>query len=154
MVDAAATPAAAATLSQLVIRAVDAPVLGTTTDVITGSKVYGVYIKAICASNDPIDIGVIPRVYLMIWKNPGDNLTAPTITSVGSSDNKRFVLHQEMTMIENKGQGSNPKTLFDGVVKIPKGFNRFGPNDALRIVVQSVGLDIAFCFQAHFKEFR
>ncbi len=136
------------------MRAVDAPVLGTVTDVVTGSKVYGVYLKVVTASNDAIDLGVVPRVYMMVWKNPGDNLTAPTITSVGSSDNKRFVLHQEMNMIENKGQGSNKTVVFDGVIKIPKGYSRFGPQDVLRMDFQSVGLDVVLCFQCHFKEFR
>ncbi len=154
MVDLSATLAAATTLSQVVIIAKDAPVLANTTEVVTGSKVYGIYLKCEVASNEAIDLGAIPNVYLIVWKNPGGNLSTPNPAAVGINDNKKFVIHQEMVMIENKGQGSNGRILFNGVIKIPKGYSRFGPNDNLTIGIRSNALDIAFCLQVHYKEFR
>ncbi len=59
-----------------------------------------------------------------------------------------------MSMIENKGQGSNPRTLFNGVVVIPKGMRRMGPGDLWVMQFISISLDIVLCIQAHYKEFR
>ncbi len=106
------------------------------------------------ASNEAISLGAIPNFYIAIWKNPGDNLTRPVANAVGANDIKRFVIHQEMSMIENKGQGSNPRTIFNGVVVIPKGMRRNGPDDKWEIVYISPALDVAVCMQAHYKEFR
>ncbi len=154
VVDSSATLAKATVLPTSLITAVDAPVLANTNEVETGAKVNGIYLKVEVASNDPIDVGAIPNVYMAVVKSPGDNLATIDPTTVGSNDNKRFVIHQEMIMIENKGQGSNARVLFNGVIAIPKGYRRFGPNDRLYVNIRSNALDIALCFQCHYKEFR
>jgi len=154
IVDSSATNAKGVNLVIPLVAAKDAPVLANTTEVITGSKVYGIYIKAVIASNDPQDVGVIPNVYLAIRKNPAGLLATGSIASLGDQDDKRYYLHQEMSMIENKGQGGNATVLFNGVVKIPKGFSRLGPNDLIEIIFLCPALDTAVCVQAHYKEFR
>ncbi len=154
VVDGSATLAAAATLTQVLIAAKDAPVLANTTEVETGAKVNGIYLKVEIASNEAIDLGAIPNVYLAIGKDPGGNLAAVVPNAVGTSDNKRFIIHQEMVMITNLGQGSQPRVLFNGVIAIPRGYRRFGPNDTLNMTILSPALDIALCFQVHYKEFR
>ncbi len=117
------------------------------------SKINGIYLRVEVASNEAIDLGAIPNVYMMVSKNPGNNVTMPAPNAVGSSDAKRFVIHQEMTMIENKGQGSNGRTLFNGVIVVPKGFRRNGPDDQLTLTILCPALDIAVCVQCHYKEF-
>ncbi len=154
VVDTNATLAAGIVLTVALIEAVDAPVLASARQVVTGSKVHGIYLKVEVASNEAQDLGAIPNVYMAVYKNPGNNLAAIDPISVGTNDNKRFVIHQEMIMIENQGQGGNPRVLFNGVIKIPKGYSRFGPNDRLVIGIRSNALDIAQCLQCHFKEFR
>ncbi len=153
VVDFSATLTAGSTLTQNVIVSVDAPVLASTTQVETASKVYGIYLKVEVASNEAQDVGAIPNVYLGVYKNPGANTTAPIMNAVGSSDNKRFMIHQEMVMIDNK-LGGNPRILFNGVIKIPKGYARFGPGDLLQVFVFATALNIAVCGQVHYKEFR
>ncbi len=154
VVDSGVTLAKATTLTQILIASADAPVLAAPTQVETGSKVNGIYLRVEIASNDAVDLGIIPNIYMVISKDPGGNLAAFVPNAIGVSDNKRFVIHQEMTMLTNAGQGSNPRTLFNGVIVIPKGFRRFGPNDTLNITVLSPQLDIVLCFQCHYKEFR
>ncbi len=153
VVDASATLTAAATLNQVLILAKDAPVLANVTEVETASKVYGLYLKVVCASNQVTEAGAIPNVYIFVAKNPGGNLSFPAANAVGGNDNKRFVIHQEMVMIQNQVSG-NPTTIFNGVIKIPKGYSRFGPNDNLFVSVLCPAIDISICFQAHYKEFR
>ncbi len=151
--DASATLAKNTKLNQSLVLAVDAPTLGNITQVETGSKVNGIYLKVEVASNETEVIGAIPNVYMMVFKNPGGNNTFPDANTVGTSDLKRYVIHQEMIMIENS-KGGNPRVLFNGVIVIPKGMRRFAPNDELRVQVFSPVIDIAVCFQCHYKEFR
>ncbi len=132
----------------------DTPALAATANVETGCKINGFYIRLEAASNEAIDLGAIPNIYMIVWKNVGGNLVDPVPNLIGSNDNKRFVIHQEMTMLENKGQGSNARTLFNGVIVIPKGMRRMGPNDEWQIQVLCPALDTAVCMQAHYKEFR
>ncbi len=152
VVDKSATVTAATQLNQDIITTKDAPVLANVVEVETGAKVNGFYLKCEVASNET-DAGAIPNVYMMVTKNPGGNITLPTANAVGASDNKRFVIHQEMIMLNNLA-GGNPRTLFNGVIVIPKGYRRFGPNDVLTVSVFSTAVNFAFCLQAHYKEFR
>lgn len=153
VIDSSATVAGGATFSQVLVLSVDAPVLANTTQCETGSKVNGLYLRVEVASNETEVVGAIPNCYLTIAKNPGGNLTLPIPNAVGANDNKRFVFHQEMLMFENS-KGGNPRTLFNGVIAIPKGYRRNGPNDQISIQILSPVIDIALCLQCHYKEFR
>ncbi len=135
------------------ISTTDTPTLAATNSVETGSKVNGIYLKVEVASNEAQDVGAIPNVYMIISKNPGGNITQPAANAVGASDNKRYTIHQEMIMLDNK-LGGNPRILFNGVIAIPKGYRRNAPNDLLTISILSPALNIAICLQCHYKEFR
>ncbi len=154
VVDSSATVAQAVVGVHVIAQATDTPTLAATASVETGCKINGFYIRVEVASNEAIDLGAIPNVYLIIAKSPGGNITFPAPNAVGASDNKRFVIHQEMTMIENKGQGSNARTLFNGVIVIPKGMRRMGPTDEWQVNVLCPALATVQCFQSHYKEFR
>jgi len=154
VIDSSATLAKTVVFSTQLVVAKDAPVISGTREVITGAKVNGIYLKVEVASNEATVGGAIPNCYMLIVKNPGNNLTIPAPNAVGVDDNKRFIIHQEMVMINNQGQGSNPRVLFNGVIAIPKGYRRFGPGDELQIKILSPALNIALCLQCHYKEFR
>ncbi len=132
------------------IIAKDAPVLANPGEVETGSKINGIYLKVECYATTA---GALANVYMTVSKNPGGNLTLPVPNAVGISDNKRFVIHQEMVMMEQSVNG-NPRTLFNGVIVIPRGYRRFAPNDLLQIQLLAPGVNISACFQCHYKEFR
>ncbi len=154
VVDAQATTASGTQLLQNLVLASDTPNLANTVEVETGAKVNGIYLKIEVGSNEVATAGLIPNVYMFVAKNPGGNITVPTANAVGASDNKRFIIHQEMIMIENSGKGGNPRILFNGVIAIPKGYRRFGPNDSLVVAIFSPSMDITNCLQCHYKEFR
>ncbi len=90
---------------------------------------------------------------MMVYKNPGGNIGGFDPSTVGSNDNKRFVIHQKMIMFQQV-TNSNPRTLFNGVIVIPKGYRRFAPNDVLELRFKAPGTSVNFCFQCHYKEFR
>ncbi len=154
VVDSSGTIAKAAVQEFGIATATDTPTLGNIVGVETGAKINGFYIRLEVASNDPIDTGIIPNCYMYVWKNVGGNLTTIAPNAVGSSDNKRYVIHQEMSMIENKGEGSNARTLFNGVVAVPKGMRRMGPDDQWQAIVLCPTNLIRACIQCHYKEFR
>ncbi len=135
----------------IAIKTVDAPVLANTNEVETGAKVNGIYLKVEVSNQG--STGVLANAYMIVMKNPGGNLSISNPNAIGSDDNKRYVIHQEMVMFQHI-HDSNPRTLFNGVVVIPRGYRRMGPNDTLIVQVYSPGVAIDFCIQAHYKEFR
>ncbi len=154
VVDSNAALAANTVLGTSLVLASDTPDLATTNEVQTGSTVNGIYLKVEIASNEAIDLGAVPNCYLAVYKDNGGNTATIDPRTVGSNDNKRYVMHQEMILIENKGQGSNARILFNGVIAIPRGYRRFGPNDKLLVNIVSSALNVVFCIQCHYKEFR
>ncbi len=134
-----------------VVIAKDAPTLSSVAEVETASKVYGIYLKVEVSHTAGTGR---PNCYLAVMKNPGNNLTVVDPTAVGGDDNKRFVIHQEMVMMSGDAGNGLPRVLFNGVIKIPKGMSRFGPNDRLIVLLQSKTVTGDFCLQCHYKEFR
>ncbi len=134
----------------ILIEATDTPTLGDTNGVLTGSTVNGIFLVVEVYATTA---GALSNVYMSVTKNPGNNLSIPNPNAVGLSDNKKFVIHQEMVML-NKQIDGNPRTLFKGVIVIPRGYKRFGPNDRLVLLVRAPGVNIDLCIQAHYKEFR
>ncbi len=136
----------------ILVDATDTPTLADTNGVETGATVNAIYLKVEVASNET-DAGAVPNVYLLVGKNPGANITLPAPTATGASDNKKFIIHQEMIMLNNLA-GGNPRVLFNGVIVIPKGYRRFGPKDQLLCTIRSSAVNFVFCLQCHYKEFR
>ncbi len=134
-----------------VITAVDNPVIANTGDVVTGSKVNAIYLHVEVVNTGAT--GVLANAYLMVFKNPGGNLTFPNPNVVGGNDNKKYVIHQEMVMLQMI-DNSNPRTLFNGVIVLPRGYRRMGPNDVLTVRTFSPGIELTTCLQCHYKEFR
>ncbi len=144
--------AAGAGLNVVLIDTTDTPTLADTNGVETGSKVNAIYLL-VEVTRTGTTSDVLPNVYFSLGKNPGGNLSLPEANVVGSSDNKKYVIHQEMVMLQGFN-ASNPRTLFKGVISIPKGYRRNGPNDQLVLRLQTPGVAISVCLQCHYKEFR
>ncbi len=134
--------------------AVDAPTLPNRPDVETGSTINGIFLTVEAVASESSTTAT-PNIYMMVMKNPGGNLTFPNGNVVGSDDNKKYVIHQEMVMI-NAIDGGVPRNIFKGVIVIPKHMRRFAPNDVLQmqIFVPSTGVALNVCAQCHYKEFR
>jgi len=137
-------------VNESIIQSKDAPVLANTKECETGSKVNGIYLHVEVVATSS---AALTNVYMMVIKNPGNNIIVPAANLVGASDNKRFVIHQEMVMMQEQ-TGSNPRTIFNGVIALPRGYRRNGPNDFLYVSLLSPGISINYCMQAHYKEYR
>ncbi len=137
-----------------IIDTVDSPVLTSPTQVETASKTHAIYlrIEALHAAQAGRS-----NMYMMLFKNVGNNISAssrPLPNAVGVSDMKRYVLHQEMIMLNGDAGNGQPRTLFNGVISIPRGMQRNGPDDQLQVVLQCPTVDADFCLQSIYKEFR
>ncbi len=95
----------------------------------------------------------LANVYMVVMKSPGDNINVPQGNAVGVSDERRFVIHQEMIMLERASLGI-PRTLFKGVLRIPRGYKRFGIKDQLIIALLAPGVAMDYCIQVIYKEFK
>lgn len=137
-------------LENALISTSDNPALAAATEVNTGATVNGIYLKVEAYATSA---AALSNFYMTVFKNPGNNLTMPLPNAVGTSDNKRYVIHQEMVMLQQLAEG-NPRTIFNGVIVIPKGYRRFGPDDRLTMEFLTPGVTAFFCFQCHYKEFR
>ncbi len=153
IIDSSQTLTAAGTGKVVLIVGVDAPVLANENEVETGSKVNGIFLNVQCAGNEA-DVGQIPNAYMAVYKNPSNLIPASlNPESLGDDPNKKLVIHQEMIMNENSANGV-PRTLFKGVIVIPKGMRRFGINDELVLVFRSPAQNLVICTQCIYKEFR
>ncbi len=152
VIDASGTANATQNTVPLIL-ASDTPDLAGVTEVQTGAIVNGIYLHV--EVSHTANTGR-PNIYMMVVKNPGGNLTMPQADSVGNSDNKRFVIHQEMLLMSGDAGSGLPRPIFNGVIVIPKGYRRFGPNDQLNlhIVVADADITADWCMQCHYKEFR
>ncbi len=136
-----------------IIDADDNPVLGSPTQVQTGSVVNGIYLHV--EVSHTANVGV-PNIYMAVMKNPGNNIVAPQADAVGISDAKKFIIHQEMILMSGDAGNGLPRPIFNGVIAIPKHYRRFGPDDRLTVllVLQDADMTADFCLQCHYKEFR
>ncbi len=137
-------------VNEVLIESKDAPVLAQTDEVVTGSIVNAIYLKV---EGYATSAAALANWYMAVVKNPGGNLLALVPNAVGADDDKRYVIHQEMIMFQ-KQTNSNPRTLFNGVIVLPRGYRRFGPNDLLQLNLLSPGVTVDYCVQCHYKEFR
>ncbi len=150
VVDIQGATTAGTQVLNILIDTIDTPTLANVSGVETGSTVNAIYLKV---EINATSSAALSNAYMMVFKNPGSNLTFPNANAVGGVDNKKYVIHQEMIMMQQV-TNSNPRTLFNGVIVIPRGYRRNAPDDQLLLAVFSPGVNINFCIQCHYKEFR
>ncbi len=129
----------------------DNPVITARDQVTTASVVKSLFLNVQVAATSTASIA---NIYMMIYKNPGNAIGGiPNGNVVGASDFRKQVFHQEMIMTE-KNTTAIPRTLFKGVLRIPKHFQRSGADDTIVIALYSPGVTYEFCIQCIYKEFR
>ncbi len=135
---------------QNLVESTDTPTLAQAEECETGSKVNGFFLVVEAYATTA---GALSNFYMQVRKNPGGNLTFVNGNLTGTSDNKKYVFHEEMVMLQKLVNGI-PRTVFKGVIVIPKHLQRNGPNDLIEIALFSPGVNVDFCYEAHYKEFR
>ncbi len=117
--------------SLTIAKAVTNPSPTVATDVAHGS-----IIKAIYCIIDGCGLGgtgVQNNLRFYLFKNPGANLTPPSPISVGTSNEKKFVIKMWSFMIMRNQDGNTPFH-WEGWIKIPKRYHRMGTDDLWELV--------------------
>ncbi len=135
---------------ETLVNAVENPASTVATEVDIGSTVGSIFLNVQVSATST---AALANVYMAVMKNPGNNITVPQANVIGVSDNRKHVLHQEMIMTE-KNTTSIPRTLFKGVIKLPRSFKRFGIEDQLQLLLLSPGTTYEYCVQCIYKEYR
>ncbi len=157
VVDVATSTVLALTSIVPIIETVDVVNLASPTEVSVGSTIKAIFLRV-----EVLATGVfagVPRVYMAVYKNPAGNLGFLNANAVGTDDRKRFVFHEEMTMVTEPGASTSslPRTMFQGVIRIPQRFRRFGHDDQLDVILQNGSGETSgianVCVQAIYKWF-
>ncbi len=142
------------------IEAVGTPALATPTEVADGSTVSSIYLRVEAVATNTFALQ--PALYMIVYKDPGNHLADdPAPSGTGTNENKRWVIHQEMIMLAqtvDTAGGSFPRTMFNGVIKIPRSLKRNGFGDKLKLLLGTQGAETTgtanICVQCIYKEFR
>ena len=133
-----------------------------TNQVETGARVRAFYLRVEVIGVVPA--GGVDNIYFYVIKNPGNRFILPSADAIGASDLKSFIIHQEMIMTTPQatsgagGDNGIPRTMFKGVILIPRLYQRLGVEDKLQLVLQHRGGEATqttrFCVEVIYKEIR
>ncbi len=147
-----ATVAQAAVGTQTIVLALEgAP--STPFHVEEGSLVKACYVE-FWVSQD--SASVVGSYTIILYKDPGGNAqaTAANLAALHDYDNKKNILFTAQGLLTPNDGGQVP--VLRNWYKIPKGKQRFGLGDALRVAIRNnnaTAIDINFCGLAVFKEY-
>ncbi len=130
-------------------KAVNTPLSTINTDVSQGCTIRAVWISFdVCGLGGT---GVLNVCDAYIWKNPGNNLTAPLPFTYGTSNEKKFIFKTFRGMIMRNQDGNAPYH-WEGWLKIPKRYQRMGTDDIMAIEMNcTAGVTAHFSFSALYK---
>ncbi len=117
--------------TEFIAKAVTAPSNTISTDCHRGGTIKAIWISLDFCGTGTSGANIRAQVYLM--KNPGDNLQEPSPFSVGTSNEKKFVI-KTWSYMAMRNQDGNPPYHWEGWVKIPKRYQRMGTDDTWVIV--------------------
>ncbi len=143
VVDSTLLGVAAGTTSTVAVANQINDYVGTVGTVPLGSKVSSLFLF----------VQVLPtagtaNVDMLVIKSP-NAIAPPTPGAVGGNIARKYVLHEEKGIPGNSADGAYPMT-FKGVVRIPKGRQRMGEGDSIRVLVRGADIYNA-CVKAIYK---
>ncbi len=126
---------ASTNLDIVCVLSVDTPVTANVADVKRGSLVKAIWIEFWYYGLSATDVNNIIDIYLI--KNPGTNLTLPNPGTIGTSNEKQWVIREWRGLAGVKSLGGKPYQQVGRWFKIPKRFQRMGTDDTWSLVARS-----------------
>ncbi len=117
-------------INKVLINTVDSATLAVQADVERGCSVKAIHLSFDVCGLAGTGVRQITNLFLM--KNPGANLTAPGVFTVGTSNEKKFIFKQ-WSFQTMRNQDGNPPFHWEGWIKIPSRYTRFGAADLLHL---------------------
>ncbi len=129
-------------------------------NVIRGSKVSGFYLSLFFTLDvNQSGMGAVPLVDWLVFYNKNGiidstthSATNPQVYPVpgatGNNTNRSQVFHESKGLVGEKNDGS--KMVFEGVIRLPKGYQRIGEKTEITIVARG-NFDTVFCAKVIYK---
>ncbi len=135
-----------------IVDSVDSATLAVTNSVTIGSRVNQIYIECWLYGNAVA--GINSRISWGIAKNPGTNLTMPSMSAAGVSDNKKFIFAMGTGLVGNSANGQ-PGYLIRGWFSVPRKYRRMGHDDRISLFVRNdTANDVNLCMVAVYKHYK
>ncbi len=133
-VNAIAGISAATNQVTTLVNSVDSPATTNASQVKRGSKIFRIWFEFWYYGLSAGETNDIMDAYFM--KNPGNNLTPPNPGTVGTSNEKKFIIKEWRGLAGLKSLGGQPYQ-WRGWIKIPKVYQRNGTDDRWLFVLRS-----------------
>ncbi len=146
IVDSTVIGATSATISTVLIGGTVNAYAGAVTDIPIGAKVNSVYLFIQAFNTDTI--GNIDWYFI---RRPSGTVN-PVPGATGGNVARKFIMHEEKGLPGTLSAGSPPLT-FRGVIRIPRGRQRFAEGDVMQVVARS-SQDYSFCLKAIYKFYQ
>ncbi len=147
-VDIIAAAAASTNLPLDIAIATDTHITSVRTSVTQGCLLKAIWIEFWYYGLSAGETNDIFDAYL--FKNPGTNLTPPNPGTVGSSNEKKYVIREWRGLAGLKSLGGKPYVQQGRWFKIPKRYQRMGTDDKWTFVVRTPTTG-NICFKAIYK---
>ncbi len=131
----------------------DSATLAVADDVTRGCTIKAVWVELWVTAAAAVAAGITNTWTGYIIKNPGANLTTPSPTTEGTSNEKKFIIKTWKGLIGTRVEGYMGYS-WKGWVKIPRGYQRFGANDKLQFVHLSNGVAALACILFIYKWYK
>ncbi len=128
----------------------DAPVGTAATEVKRGCALKAIWCEFWVSLSAEPAVGLTTIVDIYIWKNTGTNLTPPDPGTVGTSNEKRWVLKNWKGITGARTQGY-PGYSWKGWIKIPRGFQRMAQDDVWQLQCLATGTNALICTNFVYK---
>ncbi len=116
-----------------------------------GSVEVGSVIKSIYLFVQVLPTAGTANVDFYVIKRP-NGIVDPVPGAVGGTSARKYVLHEEKGIPGNAADGAYPLT-FKGVVRIPRGRQRMGEGDDIRVVIRGADIYNA-CVKCIYKVYQ
>ncbi len=126
----------------------DVHATATRTSVVNGCQLKAIWIEFWYYGLSAGETNDIFDAYLM--KNPGNNLTPPNPGTIGSSNEKKFIIRSWRGLAGLKSLGGYPYRQQGRWFKIPRRYQRIGTDDRWQFVIRSPTTG-NICFKAIYK---
>lgn len=144
-----------------------------TATVLTHTEVESVAIQNVNAAHEVVEGSVVKAIFVELWLLCASSLAEgsfvliveksqagqgnpsfATMTTLDAYVNKKNILFTSQGLVAEGGVG-NPTPVLRQWIKIPKGKQRFGINDKIRIHIAALGsLDISGCGMTIYKSYQ
>ncbi len=147
------TTLAAGVGSLIIARAVDSATLAVAVDVERACTIKAIWIEIWIYDSAESAVGVTSGIDFYIWKNAGNNLTAPIPGTEGTSNEKRFIFKSWKGLTGARTQGSPPYA-WRGWIKIPRKYQRMASDDLFELRFNATGASKILCTNFIYKWYK